>query len=218
MEKRNALIAGASGLVGSSLLNQLLTNDLYENIVVIVRKPLEINHPKLTQLQVDFNALETLKVGMQVHDVFCALGTTIKTAGSQEAFYRVDYTYVVNLAKWCEHSAVQQILIVSAMGASARSGIFYNRVKGEMEAAVSKLHIPRILVFRPSLLMGNRTEKRGGEKFAQVIMGALGFLFVGPLLKYKAIHADVVAGAMIKSANLLVNGFTVYDSAQMQRM
>ena len=218
MEKRNALIAGASGLVGNSLLNQLLANDLYENIVVIVRKPLEINHPKLIQLQVDFNALETLKVGMQVHDVFCALGTTIKTAGSQEAFYRVDYTYVVNLAKWCEHSAVQQILIVSAMGASARSGIFYNRVKGEMEAAVSKLHIPRILVFRPSLLMGNRTEKRGGEKFAQVIMGALGFLFVGPLLKYKAIHADVVAGAMIKSANLLVNGFTVYDSAQMQRM
>lgn len=218
MEKRNALIAGASGLVGSSLLNQLLANDLYENIVVIVRKPLEINHPKLIQLQVDFNALETLKVGMQVHDVFCALGTTIKTAGSQEAFYKVDYTYVVNLAKWCEANAVQQILIVSAMGASAGSGIFYNRVKGEMEAAVSKLHIPRILVFRPSLLMGNRTEKRGGEKFAQVIMGALGFLFVGPLLKYKAIHADVVAGAMIKSANLLVNGFTVYDSAQMQRM
>lgn len=218
MEKRNALIAGASGLVGNSLLNQLLANDLYENIVVIVRKPLEINHPKLTQLQVDFNALETLKVGMQVHDVFCALGTTIKTAGSQEAFYRVDYTYVVNLAKWCEHSAVQQILIVSEMGASARSGIFYNRVKGEMEAAVSKLHIPRILVFRPSLLMGNRTEKRGGEKFAQVIMGALGFLFVGPLLKYKAIHADVVAGAMIKSAISLANGFTVYDSAQMQRM
>ena len=97
MEKRNALIAGASGLVGSSLLKQLLNNDLYENIVVIVRKPLEIKHPKLTQLQVDFNSLETLKVGFPVHDVFCALGTTIKTAGSKEAFYTVDYTYVVNL-------------------------------------------------------------------------------------------------------------------------
>lgn len=218
MEKRNALIAGASGLVGSSLLKQLLNNDLYENIVVIVRKPLEIKHPKLTQLQVDFNSLETLKVGFPVHDVFCALGTTIKTAGSQEAFYKVDYTYVVNLGQWCVNNAVQRFLIVSAMGASAGSGIFYNRVKGEMEAAVSQLSIPQIQVFRPSLLMGNRTEKRGGEKIAQLIMGGLGFLFVGPLLKYKAIHAAVVAGAMIKSAVSGADGFTVFDSGQMQQM
>jgi len=218
MEKRNALIAGASGLVGNSLVKQLLADDLYENIEVIVRKPLETKHSKLTELQVDFDSLETLKVGMPVHDVFCALGTTIKTAGSQDAFYKVDYTYVVNLAKWCEANAVQRLLIVSAMGASAGSGIFYNRVKGEMEMAVSQLHIPQIQVFRPSLLMGNRTEKRGGEKIAQIIMGAFGFLFVGPLLKYKAIHADKVAGAMIKSAKSEVTGFVVLDSGQMQRM
>jgi len=218
MEKRNALIAGASGLVGNSLVKQLLADDLYENVVVIVRKPMEMKHTKLIQLQVDFDSLETLKVGMPVHDVFCALGTTIKTAGSQDAFYKVDYTYVVNLAKWCEANAVQRLLIVSAMGASAGSGIFYNRVKGEMEMAVSQLHIAQIQVFRPSLLMGNRSEKRGGEKFAQLMMGALGFLFVGPLLKYKAIHADVVARAMIKSAKSGANGFIVVDSGQMQRM
>ena len=218
MEKRNALIAGASGLVGNSLLKQLLTDDLYENVVVIVRKPLEFKHPKLTQLLVDFDLLDTFEAGMPVDDVFCALGTTIKTAGSQEAFYKVDFTYVVNLGKWCEHNAVQRFLIVSAMGASAKSGIFYNRVKGEMEAAVRQLHIPQVQVFRPSLLMGNRNEKRGGEKIAQVVMGALGFLFVGPLLKYKAIHADVVAGAMINAAKSGVNGFTVYESGQMQLM
>ena len=87
-----------------------------------------------------------------------------------------------------------------------------------METAVSQLHIPHVQVFRPSLLMGNRNEKRGGEKMAQVVMGALGFLFVGPLLKYKAIHADVVAGAMINAAKSGANGFTVYDSGQMQLM
>ena len=218
MEKRNALIAGATGLVGSSLLKQLLTDELYSNITIIVRKPLDLKHPKLTQLQVDFDSLESLEAGMQVDDVFCALGTTIKTAGSQEAFYKVDFTYVVNLGKWSQAHEVKRLLIVSAMGASAQSGIFYNRVKGEMEAAVKQLPISQVQVFRPSLLMGNRNERRGGEKFAQVIMGALGFLFVGPLLKYKAIHADVVAKAMIKAAKSVVGGFTVYDSGQMQRM
>jgi uncharacterized protein YbjT (DUF2867 family) len=111
---------------------------------------------------------------------------------------------------------VKRFLIVSAMGANQKSGIFYNRVKGEMESAVSKLAISQIQIFRPSLLMGNRTEKRGGEKLAQIVMGGLGFLFVGPLLKYKAIHADVVAKSMIKAARLEVKGFRVYDSGEMQ--
>jgi len=104
------------------------------------------------------------------------------------------------------------------MGANTKSGIFYNRVKGEMETAVNQLNIPQIGIFRPSLLMGNRTEKRGGEKIAQVIMGGLGFLFVGPFLKYKGIHTDVVAKAMIKAAKEDVKGFKVYESGEMQRL
>lgn len=218
MEKRNALIAGATGLVGNSILKQLLADDQYEKIVVIVRKPIDIQHPKLIQQQIDFDQVELLKAGMQIDDVFCALGTTIKTAGSQDAFYKVDFTYVVNLGKWSVANSVKRFLIVSAMGASAKSGIFYNRVKGEMEAAVSQLGIPQIQIFRPSLLMGDRNEKRGGEKIAQVIMGALGFLFAGPLLKYKGIHANVVARAMIKSVKEDVKGFTVFESGEMQEM
>lgn len=218
MEKRNALIAGATGLVGNSILKQLLADDQYEKIVVIVRKPIDIQHPKLIQQQIDFDQVELLKAGIQIDDVFCALGTTIKTAGSQDAFYKVDFTYVVNLGKWSVANSVKRFLIVSAMGASAKSGIFYNRVKGEMEAAVSQLGIPQIQIFRPSLLMGDRNEKRGGEKIAQVIMGALGFLFAGPLLKYKGIHADVVARAMIKSVKEDVKGFTVFESGEMQEM
>lgn len=218
MEKRNALITGATGLVGNCLLQQLLADDQYEKVVIITRKSIDVKHPKLIQKQIDFDSIESLKLDFQVDDVFCALGTTIKTAGSQDAFYKVDYTYVVNLGKWCAANNVKRFLIVSAMGASAKSGIFYNRVKGEMEAAVSQLNIPQIQVFRPSLLMGNRKEKRGGEKIAQVVMGGLGFLFVGPLLKYKGIHADNVAKAMIKSAKEEVKGFMVYESGEMQGM
>jgi uncharacterized protein YbjT (DUF2867 family) len=218
MEKRNALIAGATGLVGSSLLTQLLADDQYEKIIIIVRKSVDIKHSKLIQKQIDFDLIESLKLDFQVDDVFCALGTTIKTAGSQDAFYKVDFTFVVKLGKWCAAYSVKRFLIVSAMGASSKSGIFYNRVKGEMEAAVSQLNIPQIQVFRPSLLMGDRKEKRGGEKIAQVIMGSLGFLFVGPLLKFKGIHADVVAKAMINSAKKEVKSFIVFESGEMQRM
>jgi uncharacterized protein YbjT (DUF2867 family) len=218
MENRNALIAGGTGLVGSSLLQQLLADHQYEKIVVITRKPIEMANPKLVQQQLDFDKIENLKLDFQVDDVFCALGTTIKTAGSQDAFYKVDYTYVVNLGKWCVNNGVKRFMIVSAMGANAKSGIFYNRVKGEMEVAVSKLQIPEVKVFRPSLLMGNRIEKRGGENIAQAVMGALGFLFAGSLLKYKGIHADVVASSMIKVAKQDLTGFKIYESGEMQVM
>jgi len=218
MQKRIALIAGATGLVGKSLLRQLLANDQYDKIIVITRRPVDSSHPKLVQQLVDFDTIETLKLSLPVDDVFCALGTTIKTAGSQDAFYTVDFTYVVNLGKWCAANGVKRFLIVSAMGANPKSGIFYNRVKGEMEATVSQLTIPQIQIFRPSLLMGNRTEKRGGEKIAQVVMGSLGFLFKGPLLKYKGIHADVVAKAMINAAGKENEGFRIIDSGEMQAM
>jgi len=218
MEKRIALIAGATGLVGNALLQQLLADDHYEKIIAITRKPLALTHPKLSQQQVDFDKIESFNPGFQVDDVFCALGTTINTAGSQEAFYKVDFTYVTTLGKWCETNGVKRFLVVSAMGADAKSGIFYNRVKGEIEKALSGLNIPQIQVFRPSLLMGTRQEKRTGEKIAQVVMGALGFLFAGPLLKYKGIRADVVAKAMIKAANSNTEIFRIYDSGEMQQM
>ena len=218
MKKRNALIAGATGLVGTAILQQLLTDDQYEKIIVVTRKPLEITNSKIVLLQIDFDNIKAINPGFTVDDVFCALGTTIKTAGSQDAFYKVDFTYVVDLGKWCAANAVKRIMIVSAMGANAKSRIFYNRVKGEMETAVNQLNIPQIQIFRPSLLMGNRKEKRAGEKIAQAVMDGLGFMFVGPLLKYKGIHADVVAKAMIKAAKIDKQGFTVYESGEMHGM
>jgi uncharacterized protein YbjT (DUF2867 family) len=211
MQKRNALVAGASGLVGKSLVKQLLNDDQYGNVVIIARKPIGITNPKLIEQIIDFDAIDQVKLDIAIDDAFCALGTTIKTAGSQQAFYKVDYTYVVNFGKWCSANHVQRLLVVSAMGSNAKSRIFYNRVKGEMEESLSTLSIPQIQVFRPSLLMGNR-----GEKIAQFVIGSLGFLFVGKLLNYKGIHADVVAKSMIVKAKQDTAGFTVFESGEMQ--
>lgn len=218
MEKRNALLAGATGLVGNQLLNQLIENELYDKIIVITRRPLHSSNEKIIEQLTDFEKVEDLKPELTINDVYCALGTTIKTAGSEDAFIKVDYTYVVNLARWCEKNGVNRFLVVSAMGANEKSSIFYNRIKGKTEAAISKLSIPHIHVFRPSLLMGDRIERRGGEKVAQIVMGFLGFLFAGPLLKYIGIYDIVVAKSMIKAAQSEEKGIRVYESDVMQQM
>ncbi len=214
---KNALIAGASGLVGSELLRQLLGNDEYEKVVVLVRKPLELTHPKLLQVQTDYSRIEALAPPVPIHTLFCALGTTIKKAGSQAAFRKVDHDYVTGLGNFCEKNRVGMLLVVSAMGADSGSRVFYNRVKGEMEAALQPLSIPSIAIFRPSLLLGKRSEFRLGEKVAQAIMGALGFIFIGGLVKYKPISAAKVARAMIAKAEMPVFGFQIIDSGEMQQ-
>jgi uncharacterized protein YbjT (DUF2867 family) len=218
METRNALIAGATGLVGNQLLELLLSDPAYSNVVILVRKPIPIDHLKLIQIQVDFDQIDSLSLPVVVQDVFCALGSTIRTAGSREAFRKVDHDYVVGLGKICEKNNISKYLVVSAMGADVSSRIFYNRVKGEMEKALQQLDIPAIFVFRPSLLMGKRKEFRLGEQFAQVLMGGLGFLFIGGLKKYKPILARTVATAMIKAALGTKEGRLVLDSFEIQEI
>ncbi len=212
------MIAGASGLVGNELLQLLLSGKEYEKIVVIVRKPLTINHPKLIQQAFDFNTFNSFSPSVTVDDIYCCLGTTIRKAGSQEAFRKVDHDYVIQLGKFCEKNSIQKFLVVSAMGANSSSSVFYNRIKGEMEIAVKQLSIPFIAIFRPSLLMGNRKEFRMGERIAQGLMGGLGFLFVGGLKKYKPIFAATVAKAMIRTAGTFENGFRMLDSGEMLEM
>lgn len=216
MSKFNALIAGSTGLIGNHILQQLMADTDCEKIILLVRRPLEVNSPKVEVAIVDFDKLNDFVLSLPVHYVFCSLGTTIKTAGSQDAFRTVDFTFVVNLAKWCENNKVQAFLLVSAMGANAGSKVFYNRIKGEAEQAVSQLKIPAVHIFRPSLLMGNRTEKRFGERMAQCVMGTIGFLFVGSLKNIKGIHASKVASAMIGAAKTSTSGTQIHLSGEMQ--
>ncbi|MGB8955302.1 MAG: oxidoreductase [Tumebacillaceae bacterium] len=197
---KSALLLGASGLVGSSLLRLLLEGADYEKVTVFVRRELKLEHPKLVQRVVDFERLGEFSAEFRVDDVFCCLGTTIRKAGSQEAFRKVDFTYPVECAKLAKAEGAERFLIITAMGANARSGIFYNRVKGEVEEALMGLHLPSLHIFRPSLLLGERAEMRVGESIGIKLAPVLGAVLVGPLRKYRAIEGRVVAKAMYRVA------------------
>jgi uncharacterized protein YbjT (DUF2867 family) len=210
--KRTALIAGATGLIGKQLLQDLLNNPEYGKIIAILRRPSGITHPKLQELMVPFQELSAALENVQVDDCFCCLGTTMAVAGSKEAFKLVDFEYPLLLAKAAQAHGCKQYLLISAMGADESSAVFYNKVKGQVQNELKKLNFPSLHIFQPSLLMGDRTEKRPGERVAQVIMGSLGFLFFGPFQKYKAIEGKDVAAAMLKVALSNSSGLHIYES------
>ncbi len=209
--QKTALIAGASGLVGNYLLRMLLQSDRYSKVIAVVRKPMAIQDPKLEQRIVDFNKLAVTS-GLFADDIFCCLGTTMKKAGSKEKFYQVDYTYVVELAKATAAQFASQFLVISSMGANKDSVFYYNRVKGEMEEAIKKAPFTAVHIFRPSLLTGNREEKRIGEKVGEVLMGGFRFAMQGPLRKYRAIPARTVAKAMLQMAIDSGGGIKIHES------
>ena len=144
---KTALIAGYTGLIGSQLLSSLLKSNYYDKVIAVGRRNLDIQHPKLIQQKIDFNNVQLDQ--QKIDDVFCCLGTTIKKAGSKEKFRLVDFHYPVSLASYCLNLGARQFLLVSSMGADAKSGIFYNQVKGEVENAVSKLGYRRLDIVSP---------------------------------------------------------------------
>lgn len=198
---KKALVLGASGLVGGHLLNQLLADVRYEKVSALVRSMPEMTHPKLGWQLVDFDQMENARSAFCVDHVFVCLGTTIKTAGSQEAFRRVDYHYVLKAAQLAKQAGTNYFGFVSAIGANARSRVFYNRVKGELEVDVARLGLRRWNAVRPSLLLGDRKEFRFGERLGEAVMKALAWAMVGKWRYYRPIHASVVAEHMIRLAN-----------------
>lgn len=211
-----ALIAGASGLVGSQLLPLLLNCGRYAKVISVGRRPLPLLHPLLVQRTVDFDQLEEHRLALIADDVFCCLGTTMRQAGSKEAFYKVDFLYVVKLAALTAANFAVQLLVVSAMGADAGSRFYYNRVKGEMEDAVRQAPFRAIHLFRPSLLLGPRPEKRLGEQVGAVVLRLARPLLLGPLRRYRAIEARTVAQAMLNAAYQEASGVAVHPSDEIQ--
>jgi uncharacterized protein YbjT (DUF2867 family) len=175
----------------------LLADPDYARVIVLARRAPHLSHDKLQTEIVDFEHLTSLPG--PVDDVFCCLGTTLARAGSKAAFRRVDHDYVVALAKLAQQAGAQRFLMISALGADSRSQIFYNRVKGEAERDVAAAAIDA-WSFRPSLLDGPRREFRFGERAGLAVMRILGPVLRGSLAKYRAIHADAVAAAMIRVA------------------
>jgi uncharacterized protein YbjT (DUF2867 family) len=215
---KSALLLGASGLVGGHCLRFLLEDRAYGKVVAWVRKPLSLEHDKLEQRVVDFEHLASYAHLTKVNDVFCCLGTTIKKAGSQEAFRQVDFDYPLEIAKLASKNGVEQFLMITAMGANPRSRIFYNRVKGEVEAAITKLSFKTIDIFRPSLLLGEREERRLGEKIGEPLLKSLKFLLVGPWRKYRALEAQIVARAMVEVAKQNFPGVNIFESDRIERI
>ena len=212
---KTAIIAGYTGLIGGQLLSILLESNNYEKVIALGRRNLEIQHPKLVQQKVDFNDIQLEE--QKIDDVFCCLGTTMKKAGSKEKFRLVDFQYPVSLASFCLNKGARQFLLVSSMGADAKSGIFYNQIKGEVENTVSKLGYPRLDIFRPSLLLGDRDESRIAEDLGKVAMKIFGFLFLGSLKNYKAIDGGKVARAMNYFAQEEGSGNHLHFSAALQK-
>lgn len=214
-----ALLLGATGLVGGHVLDLLLADPAYRRVTVLGRRPVARMHPKLDQRTADFDRLrQEHAISFAVDDVFCCLGTTIATAGSQAAFRRVDHDYVVEAARAAAEHGARRYLLVSAAGADARSRIFYSRVKGEAEDAVRALPLDGVVLLRPSLLMGDRAEKRTGERIAQRVMPALEWMMVGPLRRYRPVEAATVARAMVRLAKQRPRGVRVLESDEIQQI
>ena len=212
---RIALVSGASGLVGGALLDTLLEHPRYREIHSLGRRPLPRQHPKLVQHTVDFARLDAQALP-SAQDAFCTLGTTIKKAGSQEAFRAVDQEAVLNFARAARRAGVQRFVIVTALGANARSRVFYNRVKGETEDALKTLGFESLIILQPSLLLGERSESRIGEQVAGVLARAL-----APLLRPLAarpIEARTVARAMVALAHQGPPGTRVVPSGELHAL
>lgn len=208
-----AMVLGATGLVGGYVTELLLNDDTWDEVRVLVRRPLDSGNPKLKQYTVDWERLDSYAAYFEnVEAVFCCLGTTIKKAGSQPAFERVDLEYPLQAARLAGEAGVRQMLAVSSMGANPRSRNFYSRTKGRMEEAMAASGLPGVHLFRPSLLLGPRREFRLGERLGAVLMKTFGFLLAGRAAEYKAVHGSAVARAMVAIANTGTRGVHVYPN------
>jgi len=198
---KTAILFGASGLVGSHLLTELLNNPEYTRVTVVVRKPLPMEHAKLQQLVGDYHALPSLKKEIQADEIFIALGTTRKNTPDQTEYYRVDHDYPVLAASLAKENGAQSVLLVSAVGANPKSNLFYVRTKGKVEEDIIGLGFEHTYIFQPSMLMGNRLEHRPMEQFLIGAFRVLNPLLVGGWKKYRGIWVADLAKAMIAAAN-----------------
>ena len=218
MNDLKALVLGASGLVGSQVLDQLLADPAYAEVRILVRRQLEISHPKLVQRVTNFSDLSTdIKNFGNADVIFCCVGTTQKkVAGDRSAYRKVDHDIPVTAAKTGAECGYTKYLLVSAVGASERSSNFYLKLKGETEKDVSAFSYDTIGIFQPSILLGNRMEVRPGEKLMQKMTKLFTGILLGSLKKYRAIDAREVAAAMIHVSKEPPMGIKYFTYADMQ--
>lgn len=225
--KRNIFLAGATGLVGGEVVRALLANRGWQGRVIApVRRPLAMTDARLIALPADFSeatgdgalrqSLQSMLSGEPLSVFVCCLGTTIKAAGSREAFIAVDRELVLHLARLAGECAARQAILVSSAGASRQSGNFYLRVKGEVEDGLEALGFARVDILRPGLLLGARNERRPGEAVAQALSPLSDLVLRGKLARYRSIDAADVAKAIVRLIDASEAGVFVHDTPALQ--
>ena len=198
---KTALVFGSSGLVGGHLLSQLIENDDYNKIKIFVRSEPEINDPKVEIIKTDFNNLENHKEDIKGDDCFFSIGATKQNSPDKNEYRRVELDVPKQIAQIAKSNSVNSFLFVSSGYADPKSSGDYLKFKGEVEEELKRLNFSKLGIMRPSFLLGNRKEKRVGEKIGIFVFKLLSPLLLGPLKKMKPIHSETVAKAMIKIAN-----------------
>lgn len=199
--KKTAIILGATGLTGSILLEKLLSDDRYSKVKLFGRKTVPISHDKLEQHIVDLLELEKHSEIFHADDVFCCIGTTKKKTPDQKEYRKIDFGIPVVTGKLCKENDIKTFAVISSIGAKAGSSNFYLKTKGEMENAVLEYEIPNTIILRPSLIVGDRQEKRAGEKLSIVMMKLFNPLMFGGMKKYRSIDARTIVSVMVHLAN-----------------
>jgi len=213
-----AIIAGASGLIGSKLLNILLKQPEYSEVLILVRGKLDIEHKKLSQLVVNFDLLDEYADSLTGDAVFCCLGTTRNKTPDLKIYRKIDHDYPVKLAQLAFKNGVDQYHLVSAIGANIDSSNYYTKFKGETEADIKQVGLRSLHIYQPSLLTGTRKEYRLMERAASLIMRIIDPLLLGSLKKYRSIPAETVAMAMFKTSVTNHEGVFVYPSDKIKQI
>lgn len=200
MEK-TAIIIGTTGLTGGLLLNRLLKDNRYDCVKLFSRRPCNIDNPKIEEHLIDVLELEKYEALFMADEVFCCVGTTKAKTPDEGLYLKIDYGIPATTAKLCARKHIDTLVVISALGADKNSKIFYNRTKGKMEEAVLQEKIEKTYILQPSLIGGNRKEKRIGEKIAKIVMKGLNPFLIGSLRKYRSIHPETIVNSMVWLAN-----------------
>lgn len=215
-DKKTAIVAGGSGLTGSFLLQLLAQDKSFDRITVLSRKAMKPALPKVREVVVDFDNLGRYDFWPDAHVLFCCVGTTIKKAGSKDEFRKVDVDIPVKLAEQCARYNID-FHLMSSIGANPGSRNFYLRTKGEAEETLKQAGLDSLYIYRPSMLLGPRRERRMGERIGKFFTLLFSVFLLGPLKKYRGIHVVTVAKAMIKNAKDPQPGVHVLESDEIKK-